>query len=124
MITGGTDITLQVPGLKPLSYDLTEVIDLSTRTTRITSTLNIPRQNHGMSIMKIAEEFKLVAFGGEHEQCLLDSVEIWNTHSETWEILKTHRLRLKRSRFSAVTVFNGLSSNSHVAKTPDPSSGT
>lgn len=124
VITGGKDCSFLIPGLKPLTYDYTEVIDLSSKTSRIAGNLNIPRQNHGMSIMKIGKEFKLVAFGGEYDQCLLDSIEIWNTSSETWELSNTLKLRNKSTRFSTATVFNGQFLNSYSFKSPNPSLGT
>ena len=105
------DCTFPLLALKKPSYDMTEVVDLSTRTSRIASSLIIPRQNHGMSVMKIGETFKLIAFGGESMDGgdLLDSIEVWNSQTETWEDpnSKAFKLKHKTSRFSTLTVFNG-----------------
>ena len=111
VITGGTDCSNPIPGQKQLSYDLTEIVDLSSKTSRIASNLKTSRQNHGMSIMKIGIEFKLVAFGGESEEDsgLLDSIEVWDGQSETWKVSEL-KLQEKSSRFSAINVFNRLSS--------------
>ena len=108
VITGGMDCTFPLLALKKPSYDMTEVVDLSTRTSRIASSLIIPRQNHGMSVMKIGETFKLIAFGGESVDGggLLDSIEVWNFQTETWEESKTLKLEDKVSRFSSLTVYN------------------
>ena len=76
------DCTFPILGLKRPSLDTTEVIHLSTGASHIApaGNLNTPRQNHGMSVMKIGNAFKLVAFGGEFEEenGLLDSIEVWN----------------------------------------------
>ena len=77
----------------------------------IAGSLNAPRQNHGMSVKKIGKTFKLIAFGGESEEGdgLLDSIEVWNSQSETWEEPNSKRFKLqdKTSRFSTLTMFNG-----------------
>ena len=109
VITGGMDCTFQIHGLKRPSLDTTEVVDLSTKTSRIAGNLNTPRQNHGMSIMKIDNKFKLVAFGGESVEGdgLLDSVEVWNSQTEKWKESHILKLDYKASRFTTLTVFNG-----------------
>ena len=77
----------------------------------IAGSLNAPRQNHGMSVKKIGKTFKLITFGGESEEGdgLLDSIEVWNSQSETWEEPNSKRFKLrdKTSRFSTLTMFNG-----------------
>ena len=109
MITGGMDYKFPIPGLKQMSLDTTEVIDLSTRTSHIAGNLNTPRQYHGMSVMKIGNAFKLVAFGGESEQVngLLDSIEMWDSQNETWNKFEL-KLQDRISRFSTITAFNGF----------------
>ena len=42
MITGGIDYPFPFLGLKQPSYDITEVIDLSTKTSHIAGNLNTP----------------------------------------------------------------------------------
>ena len=110
MITGGMDCSFPIYAFKQLSYDITEIVDLSTRTSRIAGSLNTPRQNHGMSVMTIGRTFRLIAFGGESVEggLLLDSTEMWNSQTETWEevISKKFKLKEKISRFSTLTIFN------------------
>ena len=67
MITGGIDCSFPVYGYSRPSYDLTEVIDLTTRKSHIAGNLNHPRQNHGMLVMKIDNALKLVVFGSRLE---------------------------------------------------------
>ena len=110
MITGGIDCSFPILGLKRPSLDITEVVDLSTKTSHISGNLKTPRQNHGMSVMKIGNAFKLIAFGGESEEDngLLDSIEVWDSQNETWN-KSEHKLEDKVSRFSTTTAFCGLS---------------
>ena len=110
MITGGMDCTCPILGLRRPSLDITEVIDLSTKTSHISGNLKTQRQNHGMSVMKIGNAFKLIAFGGESEEDngLLDSIEVWDSRSETWNKSEL-KLEDKVSRFSTTTAFCGLS---------------
>ena len=63
-----------------------------------------------MSVMKIGNAFKLIAFGGESEEDngLLDSIEVWDSRSETWNKSEL-KLEDKVSRFSTTTAFCGLS---------------
>ena len=118
VITGGIDYPFPFLGLKHPSYDITEVIDLSMKTTHIAGNLITPRQNHGMSVMKIGSTFKLITFGGESTEGdgLLDSIEVWNSQTETWELphLENFKLKDKVSRFSTLTVFNGLKSTNPI----------
>ena len=107
VITGGMDCTFPVLGLKRPSNDITEVLNLTTKLSYIAGNLNTPRQNHGMSVMKIGTTFKLVAFGGESMEGdgLLDSSEVWNSQTESWES-SISKLEDKVSRFSSLTVYN------------------
>ena len=57
--------TFPIFGLKHPSFDATEVVDLTTKKSHIAGSLTTPRQNHGMSVMKIGKTYKLITFGGE-----------------------------------------------------------
>ena len=103
-------------GLKRPSYDTTEVIDLTTKKSHIAGSLTTPRQNHGMSVMKIGKTYKLITFGGESMEGdgLLDSIEVWNSQTEIWEESKSLKLEDKVSRFSSLTVYNNSRSASLI----------
>ena len=69
----------------------TEIIDLSNGVSRRVGDLNEARTLHGMGILKINGNSKLVVFGGETiddngDVIALDSVEEWDDESESWKI--------------------------------------
>ena len=85
----------------------TEVVDLSTMKSTMIGNLNTARIYHGMSIMKINHELKLVVFGGQttfDHSHMLDSIEVWNEHTKSWD--KTEiKLPRKNSRFATTPIF-------------------
>ena len=58
--------------------------------------MNIRRANHGIGILTINDEDRLAVFGGENAHSnSLDSVEIFNTKSQKWEMSD---IKLKEGR--------------------------
>ena len=101
MITGGMD-----------SYNgylySAEIIDIDDGNVTLAAPLNNRRSSHGMGVVHINGENKLIVFGGQDKfnhymQVKLDSVEIYNTQSNEWE---TTNIKLQdcKSRFGFVTI--------------------
>ena len=83
--------------------DSTEVLDSENGGVTIASPMNSNRIDHGIGVVIINGENKLVVFGGYDGRNKLDSVELYNTETEKWE---TSDLKLSeaRSGFSCLTV--------------------
>ena len=94
MITGGGNDDF---------LDSTEIIDTEHGSVTMASPMNSKRVHHGMGVVIINGENKLVVFGGYDGRNKLDSVELYNTETEKWE---TSDLKLTeaRSGFSCLTV--------------------
>ena len=95
MITGGHD--------NEGYLDSTEILDTVDGSVTMASPMNSKRVHHGMGVVIINGENKLVVFGGYDGRNKLDSVELYNTETEKWE---TSDLKLTeaRSGFSCLTV--------------------
>ena len=78
MITGGFDD-------KDKCLHSTEILDTENESVLMASPLNSKRGNHGMGIVTINGEDRLAVFGGINNKTYLDSVELYNTQTETWE---------------------------------------
>ena len=64
----------------------TEIIDVRDGRISRASPMNLKRHQHGMGIVTINGEDKLVAFGGKRSwQSCLDCVEVYNTKTRKWE---------------------------------------
>ena len=73
--------------------------------------LNIPRALHRMEIILMENQRKIIAIGGETTGGKpLDSIEIFNMKTNTWEI-STLKLSLPRANFSSIVVPSNLSLN-------------
>ena len=84
----------------------TEIIDLyenGTMSIRKSADLNTPRHSHGMGIINIENLATVVVFGGSSKSGTLDSVEIWDDASETWNISNL-KLKQARSEFAFTSV--------------------
>ena len=102
MITGGMD--------SGNSYlDSAEILDINDGNVTMVAPMNYKRSNHGMAVVNINGKEKLIVFGGQHEYFhnnyveKLDSVEIYNTQSNKWEIANI-KLKDRKSRFGFMTV--------------------
>ena len=67
------------------------------------SPMNSKRSGHGMGVFTINGKDRLAVFGGFDGISLLDSVELYNTETEKWEITD-FKLREPKSHFSFLTV--------------------
>ena len=94
MITGGWDCG---------SLDSTEVLDTEDGSVTIASPMNSKRTRQGMGVITINGNDRLAVFGGSDERTLHDSVELYNTETEKWEISDL-KLSEARSGFSCLTV--------------------
>ena len=81
--------------------DLTEIVDLTTRTVRPGGRLVQARAFHGMA----ARGERLLTFGGEvvEESALVGSEEVWDSEFEQW-IISKETLEEPKYRFGCVTL--------------------
>ena len=83
--------------------DSTEILDTESRRVTMASPMNFKRQNHGMGVVTINGEERLVVFGGLFEGGYqLDNVELYNPQTGKWE---TTDIKLK----DAISQFGFLS---------------
>ena len=93
------------------SLDSTEVLDTEDGSVTIASPMNSKRTRQGMGVITINGNDRLAVFGGSDERTLHDSVELYNTETEKWEISDL-KLSEARSSFSCLTVkFGDIISN-------------
>ena len=83
--------------------DSTEMLDTEDGSITIASSINSKRWQHGMRVVTINGENKLAVFGGSDERNFLDSVEVYNSQTEKWE-MADFKLSEARSDFSFLTV--------------------
>ena len=83
--------------------DCTEIIDTENGSITMASSMNSNRVDHGMGVVTINGENKLAVFGGWDGRTKLDTVELYNTQTEKWEMMK-FKLSKARSGFSFLTV--------------------
>ena len=104
-ITGG----YKMHGFFRKALPYTEVLDLSTLKSTILGNLNTARFFHGMSVMRINNELRLVVLGGQtrlkqDERYLLDSIEVWNEDTMSWDNTDIE-LPYNNSRFATTPIF-------------------
>ena len=104
MITGGSDVF--GGGLR----DSTEIIDIEDGTITMGSPMNSKRANHGMGVVTINNEDRLIVFGGKEffdptdfSNKTVDTVEVYNTETEKWETTGI-KLKNKKAEFGFLTV--------------------
>ena len=95
MITGGAR--------KGFFPDSTEILDCEDGSVTMASPLNTKRFYHGMGVVTINGENKLVVFGGYDGKNYLDSTELYNTHTERWE-MADFKLSESKSSFGFLTI--------------------
>ena len=86
MITGGSD-----------GRNSVEIIDTKDGNITMASPMNIGRAGHGMDVVTINGEDKLVVFGGVDESASVTGtdVELYNTETEKWE---ASSLKMKKGK--------------------------
>ena len=83
--------------------DSVEILDIKDGKVIMASPMNCKRVGHGTGVVTINGEDRLVVFGGSDGRNSLDSVELYNTHTEKWE-MADFKLREAKSSFSFLTV--------------------
>ena len=94
MITGGEGCGL---------LDSTEILDTEDGKVTMASPMNSKRYAHGMGVLTINGEDRLAVFGGYDGENELNSVELYNTKTEKWE-MTDFKLCEAKSGFSFLTV--------------------
>ena len=87
MITGGYDNGY---------LDSTEVLDTENGSVTMASPMNLKRFAHGMGDVTVDGENRLAVFGGRNGENSVDSVELYNTQTEKWEMAD---LKLSKAKF-------------------------
>ena len=77
-----------ITGGRALNYpDVSEILDLDkAKITMMTSPMNFKRSRHGIGVITIDVEDKLVVFGGYNENGCINSVELFDDETQTWEM--------------------------------------
>ena len=81
-----------------------EIIDMATQSVTFTGSMNSARQNHGMGIMTIGNEDKIITFGGNNGTNL-DTIEVYKEDTQSWELLG-NKLSKPRCRFGYLSIKN------------------
>ena len=95
MITGGFD--------NGAHLNSTEIINIKDGSISMGSPLNSKRSSHGMGVVTINEEERLIVLGGGNSDGTLDSIEIYNAKTEKWEIAPI-KLKNAKSDFGFLSV--------------------
>ena len=67
--------------------DSTEVLDTEDGKVTMASPMNSKRRNHGMGVITIDNEDRLIVFGGHDDgENMLVNVELYNAQTEKWEM--------------------------------------
>ena len=81
MITGGMDESDE------WYTSSTEILDTTDGSVTVTSPMNFRRAHHGIGVITVNGEDKLAVFGGKsYDDDELDSIELYNTQTEEWEM--------------------------------------
>ena len=87
----------------PSVLDSTEVLDTEDGSIIMTIPMNSKRFAHGMGVVTVNDEDRVAVFGGRYGENRFDSVELYNTQNEKWE-MANFKLRKAKSSFSFLTV--------------------
>ena len=98
MVTGG-----EVNHFTYDTYNSTEIVDTEDGSVTMASPMNFRRSNHGMGIITISGQDRLAVFGGYDGKRMLDSVEIYNSETEKWELTDI-KLKEPKSDFGFLTI--------------------
>ena len=66
--------------------DSTEILDTEGGSVTMASPMNSKRAAHGIGIITVNGEDRLAVVGGSDGRTQLDSVELYNTQTEKWEM--------------------------------------
>ena len=84
-------------------HEESEILDTLNGSVTMASPMNFGRQGHGMGVLTIDGEERLVVFGGDDGDRKHDSVELYNTKTEKWETTNI-KLRTPRNDFGFLKV--------------------
>ena len=68
------------------SLNCVEILDTEDKSVTLASPMKSKRLSHGMGIITVNGEDKVAVFGGRDGENELDSVELYNTKTEKWEM--------------------------------------
>ena len=103
----GTSKIIVTGGYTASDYESScEIIDTETKTVTIASSMNYKRCGHGMGIIYVRGEDRLAVFGGtvgygRTHNCL----ELFNIHTQKWELAENLTMRRYRASFGFVNIF-------------------
>ena len=80
----GTRKVMITGGLRTMNS--TEIFDTTDQSIEIGSMLNLARYDHGIGVLTINSMDRIAVFGGYDWKKTLNSVEIYNPQTKTWEI--------------------------------------
>ena len=77
-----------ITGGRALNYpDVSEIFDMDkARITIMTSPMHFKRSRHGIGVITVDDEDKLVVFGGYNENGSIDSVELFDDETQSWDM--------------------------------------
>ena len=77
--------------------DSTEIIDITTQSITNASPLNAKRYLHGIGVMTVSKEEKIVVLGGNDGFNWLDDIEVYQDDTQTWTLKD---IKLSEAKFS------------------------
>ena len=83
--------------------DSTEVLDTEDGSVTMASPMNSKRVDHGMGVVTFNGEDRIAVFGGHDRGNAVDSVELYNTQTEKWE-MADFKLREPKFGFGFLTI--------------------
>ena len=116
LVTGGYTKFRNGYSYKKGILNSTEIIDIATGNVTYATPMNMKRYEHGIGIMTIDNEEKVVTFGGEYGNGqFLDSIEVYHTNTGSWGLLNK-TLTEPKNHFGYPTipyqtVFDSVSTN-------------
>ena len=93
----------RIPGTKKIlvtggwALDSTEIIDITTQSITNASPLNTRRYLHGIGVMTVGKEEKIVVLGGNDGFNWLDDIEVYQDDTQTWTLKD---IKLSEAKFS------------------------
>ena len=101
-----TEKILVSGGQRSRAYEnSTEIIDMATQGVTYTGSMNFVRYHHGMGIMTIGNEDKVITFGGRNNSEYLDTIEFYNEDTHSWELLG-NKLSQPKYEFGYLSIKN------------------
>ena len=82
-----------------------EIIDMATQSVTYTGSMNSVRFGHGMGIMTIGNEDKIISFGGHNGDESLDTIEVYHHNTQSWELLE-NKLSQPKYMFGYLSIKN------------------